>query len=73
MNSLKRHALSIVLKDTFAHLNLSLCIMNLVIMQERKRTAALTHVTDTHPTWPLIQVGSDLGGIAVSLWGINYI
>lgn len=69
MDSLERHILSIVLKDTFVHLDLSLCIKELVIMQERKRMAALTHVTDTHPTWPLIQVGSDLGGIAVSLGG----
>jgi hypothetical protein len=58
----------IVLRDTFVLLALSVCIMELVIMQDgTMRMAALAHVTDMHPSWPLIQVGSDLGSITNSL------
>lgn len=60
---------------TFTHLNLSMCIKREVIIQEKKEEeAALTHVTDMHGTWPLIQLGSDLGRITGNLLaGINYL
>lgn len=64
---------SIFWKNIFTHLNLSVCIKREVIMQEeKKKKAALTHVTDMYWTWPLIQLGSDLGRITGNLLaGIN--
>lgn len=60
---------------TVTHLNLSVCIQRQVIMQQKKeKRAALTHVTDIHGTWPLIQHGSVLGSnLGNLLSGINYL
>lgn len=66
---------SIFWKNIFTHLNLSVCIKREVIIPEKREgEAALTHVTGMHRTWPLIQLGSDLGRITGNLLaGINYL
>lgn len=64
---------SIFLKNTFIHLDCQ-CALQSWSLCRKDRKAALTHVTDTQQIWPLIQVGSDLGGSTSSLLaGINCI
>lgn len=64
---------SVFLKNTFIHLDCQGALGSWSLCR-KDRKAALTHVTDTHQTGPLIQVGSDLGGSKSSLLaGINCI